>query len=61
MARWLSKEDHEKRARRVIELKDKYNLTFVQIAERMGMCYRLAHKIYYKFKNKNEEVKQHGF
>jgi len=37
MAGWLSKEEHEKRIKRVIELRDKYNLTFDQIAARMGV------------------------
>ena len=52
MGRWLSKEDHEKRVRRIIELKDKYNLTFVQIAARMGKHQRQVKNVYYKFKKK---------
>jgi len=52
MARWLSKKNHGKRARRIIELKDRYNLTFVKIAARMGIRQDLAKKDYYKFKKK---------
>jgi len=52
MARRLSKEEHEKRIKRVIELRDKYNLTFDQIAARMGLCQRMADKIYYEFRKK---------
>jgi len=53
MARWLSKKEHEKRIKRVIELRDKYNLTFDQIAERVGLCQGMAANIYCEFRKKN--------
>ena len=53
MARWLSKEEHEKRIKRVIELRDKYNLTFGQIAARMALHQRTVRKIYFEFRKKN--------
>ena len=53
MARWLSKEEHGKRIKRVIELRDKYNLTFDQIAARIGLHQRTVTTIYSEFRKKN--------
>ena len=53
MARWLSKEEREKRIKRVIELRDKYNLTFYQIAGRIGLHQRTVTWIYSEFRKKN--------
>jgi len=53
MARRLSKEEHEKRIKIVIELRDKYNLTFDQIAARMALHQRTVGRIYYEFRKKN--------
>ena len=53
MARWLSKEEREKRIKRVIELRGKYNLTFYQIAARMGLRQKTVTRIYSEFRKKN--------
>lgn len=50
MGRWLSKKDYEKRARRIVKLRDEDKLSFADIARRMGVHQASVERSYHQFK-----------
>lgn len=48
MGRWLSKEDYAKRAKRIMELREKEGLQFAEIAKRMGILQGVVEYSYRK-------------
>ncbi len=50
MGRWLSKEDYAKRAKRIVELRDKEGRQFSDIARRMGILQGVVEYSYHKSK-----------
>jgi len=50
MARWLSKKDYAIRAKRIVELREKDDMQFVEIAQRMGILQGVVEYSYSKSK-----------
>ena len=50
MGRWLSKEDYSIRAKRIVELREKDELEFADIARRMGILQGVVEYSYRKSK-----------
>jgi len=50
MGRHLNKEDYAKRAKRIVELRDKEGLQFTEIAKRMGILQGVVEYSYHKSK-----------
>jgi len=48
MGRWLSKKDYAKRAKRIVELREKDRLEFADIARRMGILQGVVEYSYRK-------------
>ena len=54
MGRWLSKEDYAKRAKRIVELREKEGMEFAEIARRMGI---LQGVVAYSYRKSKREEK----
>ena len=54
MGRWLSKKDYATRAKRIVELREKDELEFADIAKRMGILQGVVEYSYRK--SKREEL-----
>ena len=54
MGRWLSKKDYAIRAKRIVELREKDDMQFSEIAERMGISEGVVGYSYRK--SKSEET-----
>ena len=52
MGHWLSKKEYAKRAKRIVELRDKKGLQFSEIAERMGISESIVGRCYHQAKGK---------
>lgn len=50
MGRWLSPKDYAKRAKRIVELREKEELQFSEIARRMGILQGVVEYSYHKSK-----------
>jgi len=50
MGRWLSKKDYAKRAKRIVELREKKGLQFAEIAKRMDILQGVVEYSYHKSK-----------
>ena len=56
MGRWLSKKQYVRRAKRIVELRDKEGLQFAEIARRMGLNQGVIEYSYHK----SEREEKHG-
>jgi len=54
MGRHLSKEDYAKRAKRIVELREKDELQFSEIAHRMGILQGVVEYSYHKSKREKK-------
>ena len=54
MARWLNKKDYAKRAKRIVELREKHELEFADIARRMGILQGVVEYSYRKSKREEK-------
>ena len=54
MGRWLSKKDYAKRAKRIVELREKDELEFADIAKRMGILQGVVEYSYRKSKREEK-------
>jgi len=52
MGRWLSKKDYAERAKRIVELREKDDMQFADIARRMGILQGVVEYSYRKSKRK---------
>lgn len=52
MGRWLSKEQYAIRAKKIVELRDKEELQFAEIARRMGILQGVVEYSYRKSKGR---------
>ena len=55
MGRWLSKKDYAIRAKRIVELREKEELEFADIARRMGILQGVVEYSYRKSKREKDE------
>ena len=55
MGRWLPKKEYAKRAKRIVELRDKKGLLFSEIAERMNVFQWTVERSYRQVKEGKHE------
>jgi len=55
MGRWLPKEQYEKRAKRIVELREEEGLQFAEIAKRMGILQGVVEYSYHKSKREEHD------